>query len=453
MINSINRLGGYILNPPCPTCYRNPDGTFIDKFINFGHLCPSDVTVEPSFSDHAAILIKIPVVKTFTYNTFKRFDYDNTNYDEFKAFIDRGVKRIVVPIRKNISTVQIDEIISEFDMIISQALRRFTPYAKSDLKNRVILSEATKKLQSSCKRLQRLLFRNRHAPLYDRLITVNKIKHLKIMIRNACNSDTGRYFTNIFNQIESNIDAFKVIKNLTGHKKRMVNENKDVTITGTENIASALGQQFVESNNLGSNMGSSMEGTVADDIGLLGGLNVDIGFNHEVTPLIENDADLGLINRTLPFHSMNLLTSAEEVTNIIASRSNKKSSGYDGLPFSIIKNFSPITILFLTVLFNHCLATFYYPNKWKRAIVSGISKPGKDNSIIKNWRPISQLSCISKIFEKIIANRMGVIMHGLGVFNNQYGFLKNHSTTHALARLQNEINFGLNNKKITSIML
>lgn len=155
---------------------------------------------------------------------------------------------------------------------------------------------------------------------------------------------------------------------------------------------------------------------------------------------IRSATKLSNINDTLPFHQKNILTQVDEVEQIIKSRPSKKSSGYDRIPFATIKSLSPINILFFTVLFNHC------------SLVSGIPKPSKDSSILSNWRPISQLSCISKIFEKIISTRLCNIIHKLNLFDDQFGFLKNHSTINALARLQNGINTGLNDGMLTSIV-
>jgi hypothetical protein len=48
----------------------------------------------------------------------------------------------------------------------------------------------------------------------------------------------------------------------------------------------------------------------------------------------------------------------------------------------------------------------YFPNTWKHASVIPIPKPGKDHSNPLNYRPISLLSSVSKIFEKIILKRL-----------------------------------------------
>lgn len=177
---------------------------------------------------------------------------------------------------------------------------------------------------------------------------------------------------------------------------------------------------------------------------MLDGLHLMIKFDHNISPIGDKNT-LIQTNRALPPHQNNILTSVE---NIINTRPNKKSSGMD----TVLKTFSPTIILFVCTIFNHMLATGYFPDCWKTALVSAIPKPSKNSKILANWRPISQLCCLSKILEKIINTRILGITKTLPIFNDQFGFLAGHSTEHALGRIQNEINNGLNNGKITSFV-
>lgn len=457
--HAINSLGGLILNPPQPTCHHSSNGSFIDKFINLNSLPVRNMTVFPSFADHDGIKITIPYSGNFQSSFDSIYDYSNTNFEELNLFIDNKISNINIPTTRNLTVDEIDKLIEDYNDIFSSAIKRFVPIIKIKSGNRIKPSAALQSLMSECKRIQNKLLRNANAQFNVKRLLINQIRLLKIMIRNLGSYETSQFFTNRFDEVKSTLEAFKTIKHFTGHKKRLpmgssifVDSSKQKSIHGSVDIANELGKQFSSINGLSSKLESSMTNTVRRDILALDAINCSINFNINTVANIDGATELFNINNTLPAHQKDILTCTDEVRGVIASRPNKKSSGYDQIPFTMVKSLSPIGILFLTILFNHCLAITYFPTKWRCALVSGIPKPGKDNSILCNWRPISQLSCISKIFEKIISTRLCNIIHKLNIFDDQFGFLKNHSTVNALARLQNGINIGLNRGMLTSIV-
>lgn len=98
------------------------------------------------------------------------------------------------------------------------------------------------------------------------------------------------------------------------------------------------------------------------------------------------------------------------------------------------------------------LANSYFPKCWQFALVTPIPKPGKDATIMENWRRISQLCCSSKIFERIIARRINIHIANGNIYHNQFGFLANNSTYHALAKIHSDINGGVNKHMVTTIV-
>jgi hypothetical protein len=70
------------------------------------------------------------------------------------------------------------------------------------------------------------------------------------------------------------------------------------------------------------------------------------------------------------------------------------------------------------------------------SVVISIPKPGKDPSNPSNYRPISLLSCISKVFERIILKRLNRFVSTQNVLpNHQFGIRAAHSTSHQLNRV------------------
>lgn len=210
-----------MINPSFPTCFRSVNGSFIDKFIDLSSgIMVGNITNIPSFSDHSAILIEALYNTAPATKPDRRFDFDHADMVGFNKYVERHTKQIVVPLFKNIDIKSVDTITGEYNTIIQNALSKFIPLARTNTDSRIILSSQTRALQKQCKNRQRKLFRNANAPLHVRLTLVNQITGLRIMIRNSCNNDTSKFFSNTFSNISSTTDAFRVIRNFTTHKKK-----------------------------------------------------------------------------------------------------------------------------------------------------------------------------------------------------------------------------------------
>jgi hypothetical protein len=110
--------------------------------------------------------------------------------------------------------------------------------------------------------------------------------------------------------------------------------------------------------------------------------------------------------------------------------------GCDGVPNILLKNIPWRAAVFLTYIFNSCLKLCYFPKEWRNATLIPIPKPGKDHSDPSNYRPISLLSSISKILERVILKRLNAFIFGHNVLlNHQFGFRAAHSTSHQLNRV------------------
>ena len=125
----------------------------------------------------------------------------------------------------------------------------------------------------------------------------------------------------------------------------------------------------------------------------------------------------------------------EEILNIINSLDNKSSSGCDGVSNTMIKSLKNELYRPLTLIINQMLHTGIYPNAFKIAKVIPIFKKG-DPSLLTNYRPISLLPTLSKIFERAIFTQL----YSFFITNNilceqQYGFRAGHSTELAATKL------------------
>lgn len=450
-----------IFNAISPTCLRSTFGSYIDKFITNSNFSPSGYVVTlPSFSDHFAIKCLIPLETPDTHISVTKLRlFNKVKTNNLNSFIFRNLNNLALPIDQNLMNGDCEQVAINIENIFTSAVERFVPVSKCT-QHRVLFSQATLALLRESKNIQRKIFALGPLPPVQPLTVLKmRLKLVKNMILNSVRFETSKFFTNAFNSVQTSRDAFKVIKNFSGHKKRgtlngslFLDKDKTASVSGDENIANVLAENFYDKHNLTSNINSDYANLVHNSIVSINNSNPVIKFDHNISPCLSNDKLLSQLNAKLPAESRGILTSSEEVSYIINSRANKKSTGSDNMPFSVIKKFDSRIILFLTIFFNHLLAISYFPRCWQYAIITPIPKPGKDASLIENWRPISMLCCISKIFERILAIRLNKHRDSLQLFQNQFGFLGGHSTNHALARLQADINEGLNDNKITTIV-
>ena len=90
-----------------------------------------------------------------------------------------------------------------------------------------------------------------------------------------------------------------------------------------------------------------------------------------------------------------------DVIKIIDNLSSKTSCGFDDISLKLLKYLKPVLATPITVIINQMLNTGIFPDKLKIAKIKPLYKKG-DKSNFNNYRPISLLPSISKIFEKVI---------------------------------------------------
>jgi hypothetical protein len=99
------------------------------------------------------------------------------------------------------------------------------------------------------------------------------------------------------------------------------------------------------------------------------------------------------------------LVEQEEVETLIDNLQPKTSSGHDNISSKLLKTIKTELVKSLTLIINQSINTGIFPSKLKLAKVIPIYKKD-DKALLNNYRPISLLPAISKIFEKVMHNQL-----------------------------------------------
>ena len=97
----------------------------------------------------------------------------------------------------------------------------------------------------------------------------------------------------------------------------------------------------------------------------------------------------------------NISVTLKMVKKVIMNLDLSKASGPDCIPVVVLKNCEPELSYILAELFNKCLKESCFPNCWKVSSVVPVFKNVGERSTAKNYHPVSLLSVISKVFEKL----------------------------------------------------
>ena len=134
-------------------------------------------------------------------------------------------------------------------------------------------------------------------------------------------------------------------------------------------------------------------------------------------------------------------TDAAEVVMLIAELDPAKAPGADGISNGFLKQHKETMAELISLLFNEvCVRGKTFPRPFKLAKIIPIPKAGSADKTVNGLRPISLLSAIAKILEKLIYRRIMDHFNATQfLFNQQYGFREKSSTTVACLETVNDL--------------
>ena len=254
--------------------------------------------------------------------------------------------------------------------------------------------------------------------LKDKRITKESYKLYTAKLRKLLRDAEEDYFRRKFNSLKNDQKKnWKVLNWLLGRREHTSNKKFIINGDTTEDetlINNAFCKHFIEKP-IRINSSIPPEGT--DFMGLVPNCNLTCN----ISP-----------------------SSSDEVCKVI--KSLKKNGNVKDLTRKFLVAGGVILSKSISDLFNACVQQGKFPNLLKEAKITPIYKKGQKN-LIDNYRPISVLGNVSKVFEMLIYNRLKMFFHSNGILNeNQFGYRQNRSTELAGLCLFSKILDAINRK-------
>ena len=363
----------------------------------------STYVIECGISDHYPVLFQTEFVNTFNVSKITFRDYSLHNYEKFLAeFPNRWYS-------SNLPLTNVSDSVGNFINWLNNIMNFYFPL---------------KTKQIGHKRL-------RNPWINDGLLVCIKKKHnyYKLMKK-------GQLSQQFYNKYRNHVTY--AIKTL---KKQYYN-NAFVTMKSDIKGTWRLLNEILDRKQKDSISELLINGETSSDPVLIANT-----FNNFFSSISSELRDsLPPVNNSNPFNilpscrnSIFLIRStASEVASVINSFENKKCNTGD-IPFKILKSVSPLISDHLSALFNLMIEDGCYPDCLKIANITPVFKSG-NNQLCNNYRPISVLKNLNKVFEKLLLKRLNNFFTINNVFyEHQYGFTAKKGTTDACIRVINSI--------------
>ena len=362
----------------------------------------------PSISDHKATYIRIP------------FDYQ----------CQFSFKRLVW-IYKNANIVQLKEMISSYDWSIllegslNEACINFTEIFLEFVKN--------------CIPSKTVTVRPNDKPWFD-----SEIRHYS-RIRDRLKKKSIK--TGSSNDLTNYKHIRNKVNNLKKHAKEKFYNNLEISLsdfhTNDKKKFWQVIRHFVKNNNSSGNIppliSSNSQGQTTycyTDYEKAECLNE---YFTSISTVNDDNVQLPIFQFKTQSSISNITCTASEISNLIEILNPNKATGPDNISNRMLKAVAHEISVPLSILFNRSLGEGSFPDFWKCPNVLPLYKKG-DKSVLSNYRPVSLLSGVGKLLERIVFKNIYNFLHENNLlYRLQSGFLPNHSTTFQLIDIYQHI--------------
>ena len=414
-----------------PTRITNHSATIIDHiFINNCHAITKSGIITESLSDHLATFVGI-ILDSNRVSCKLQDDplelLTRVINDENIAKFEEEISATDWNFLHSISTA--DAKFNAFEKKYEEIYNKHFPLkTKKPNRRKNVKPWILEWLQLACDRKNKLYCQFVKEPTSENEVTYKKMKkfvekHIKLAKKKYYNAYFKKYAGNSKKQ-------WQMINSLINKKRKgKVKINKirynGSDITNPQEIADSFNDYFCN---------------IAEKIKAESGLSGGVGPAAHFLPQASRCAfDMELED-----------SSPSEVASIIKDLKNKSTSDMGIMPLKSVGNMlSPV----ISHVISSSLKEGSFPEKLKLAKVVPLHKGGSRIDVT-NYRPISLLSCFSKIFEKVMQARLVKHLKTRNIlYDSQYGFRAGHSCEHALLEAQNKIHRALEKKQVTALLL
>ena len=409
-----------------PTCYKNANNpSSIDVILtNRKRSFHNSLAIETGLSDHHKMIIT--VLKSY----FKKKHPITVNYRSYKHFNEDLFRRDLI-----INLQNLNEEIRDYDNfkeIFMKVLNQHAPTKKKLIRgnNAPFMNKILSKAFMHRSKLKNNFNKN---PTKANKTLYNKQRNFCVSL---LKKEKRKYYNNLdLNIFDDNKKFWQRIKPLFSDKQKalqsdiiLVENNK--TISDKEEVAEKLNNFFIEAvDNL------EIEPYAPENMIYNYSENMDASSSKTLQDIIkkyESHPSIIKINENVKKENIFSFTdmTSLDFENEILKLDKKKASMDDDIPTKVLIGAKDIVSNYLSNSYNDSKNDQNYPTSLKCANVIPVHKKD-DRTLMKNYRPVSLLPVVSKLFERNMYNQ---ILNYIDKFLYPYlfGFRKGHSTEQCL---------------------
>ena len=418
------------------TCFKGPPKCYDLILTNSKHNFQNTQALVSGFSDFHKMTITI--LKT----TYVKADPIKINYRNYKNYNPMDFR---YELNEKLNCDENPDMnYNTFQTIFCEVLDKHAPLKKKTIRanNSPFMTKSLRKMIMSRSRCKNDFYKNRTAQHWEKY---RKLRNDVVKLTKKVKRD---YFVNLnLNSVTDNKKFWQSVKpNFTNKslksKKIILVENGDI-ISENNKTVEIMNDYFV---NITKEMDipevchTDVDSLCTDPIDVITQMysehpsilkikeNVKVGMNFNFDEIYESQVE-------------------KEILNL----NSKKSTGPDSIPPKVLKHSVHIVKAPMTQLFNNMIKLNHFPSDLKYANVAPIFKKD-DNTNKENYRPVSILPSISKVFGRMMFQQ--ITSYVTDVLSPYLcGFRKGYSTQHTLVRLLDQVNKNLDKKGKVGLFL